>query len=89
MDEEKPSMLQPLLARGVKVNFQDQEGTTALMYAAHYSPLTMVKALLDAGADVNLKNAKGETALAIAEKYSRLTWGQEVIKVLKERGSQQ
>jgi uncharacterized protein len=87
IDEDKPSMLQPLVQRGAKLNLQYEEGTTALMYAAQYGSPGMVRALLDAGSDVNLKNAKGETALSIAEKYSTPTWGQEVIKVLKARGA--
>ena len=89
IDEDKRSMLQAFLKLGINVNLRDEDGSTPLMYAAHYGSPDMVRALIDAGADLNAKNKNGETALTIALKYSVSTWGQEVVQVLKQRGAVQ
>ena len=87
--EDNRSMLQVFLKRGLNVNLLDEDGSTPLMYAAHYGSPDMVRALIDAGADLNAKNKNGETALTIALKYSLNNWGQEVVQVLKQRGADQ
>ena len=89
IDEDDRSMLQVFLKRGLNVNLLDEDGSTPLMYAAHYGSPDMVRALIDAGADLNAKNKNGETALTIALKHSLNNWGQEVVQVLKQRGADQ
>jgi ankyrin repeat protein len=49
------------------LNASDEEGCTALMYAAHFGHQTIAFALIDAGADVSLVNYGGfQTALEMA-----------------------
>ncbi len=51
---------------GRNINEQDDQGATALMYAASQGRLDIVQWLLDHGADVNLQNIDGQTALVHA-----------------------
>ena len=53
-------------ANGADVNAKDENGDTALIWAARYDKEKVVSALLAAGADVNVKNAYGTTALMLA-----------------------
>ena len=73
MDKKlKHEMVKMLLAAGADVNVRikgslEEDGTTALMYAADYKDIEIVKMLLDAGANVNFKNINGVKAIDIAE----------------------
>jgi ankyrin repeat protein len=75
-----------LLAKGAQVNLQDQEGRTALIWAAFGdggtkdSRVAVVKLLLANGADVNLRNSAGKTALMIARDKARL----EIVQLLQK-----
>jgi ankyrin repeat protein len=42
---------------------KDRNGSTALLHAAAFAPISTVKLLLDKGADVNAKNRRSSTAL--------------------------
>jgi ankyrin repeat protein len=55
-----------LLAERVDVNAVSADGTTALMWAAHWNDLPTTRLLLAAGADVNRANDHGVTALTLA-----------------------
>ncbi|RMZ13026.1 hypothetical protein D0862_02453 [Hortaea werneckii] len=55
------AMCELLLERGALVDAPDDEGNTALHYAATSSSASTVHALLRAGADVNLKQSQGLT----------------------------
>ena len=57
--------LKGYLTRGYQVNAQDDEGNTALMFAAEGEPM-ILKELLRHGADPNIKNRSGNTALVSA-----------------------
>ena len=60
-----------LLESGAKVNLQDKDGWSALMYAVRYSEsLATVNLLLDANADVKLLNNYGSSALLIAVSFN-------------------
>ncbi len=53
---------------GANIDDQDQDGYTALMWAARNEHLHPVKVLLDEGANTQLKNNEGLTALDLAKK---------------------
>ncbi|MBQ7593986.1 MAG: ankyrin repeat domain-containing protein [Synergistaceae bacterium] len=53
-----------LAEAGLDVNSQDNNGKTALMYAAEYSePFKRIQELIACGADVNIQDNNGRTAL--------------------------
>ena len=60
-------LLRVLLRAGARVNERDNDGETALMYAAMRGQDVYVDLLLKAGADKELRNSIGRTALMLAE----------------------
>lgn len=72
-----------LLRRGAPVNAREEDGTTALAWAANRGNAPMVRALLDAGADPNLASEMGIGPLALA-----VANGQEaLVPLLLEKGA--
>ncbi|CAK9051210.1 unnamed protein product [Durusdinium trenchii] len=69
-----------LLEAGADVNAEDQDGSTALMIAAHNRHLEVVRVLLEAGADKNAARQDGATALFAAAFSGQL----EVVRMLIE-----
>ena len=61
-------LVDELIGRGVPVDSKDEEGNTALLYAAEGEP-KLVESLLKAGCDVNHQNNEGLTALMRAVAY--------------------
>ena len=61
--ETRVQLIELLIARGAAINHSDEDGRTALMYAARNGDTLAVKALLRNGASVNLADNGGETAL--------------------------
>lgn len=61
-----PEVMDFLLSCDITLDHQDQEGWSALMYAAKLKSRDIIKLLLKAGADVDRQNGAGETALIIA-----------------------
>ena len=64
-----------MIENGFNVNFQDEDGNTALMQMASKEDicgrvLDGVTKLIGLGADLNIQNVKGETALMLALRYS-------------------
>lgn len=69
-----------LLKSNAKLNLQDKDGWTALMYAVRYqNNIEVVKSLVESGADPKISNKYGATALQIASAYSN---NPEIIKYL-------
>ena len=56
-----------LLALGVNINIQNEEGETALMWALQYANVQLVRELIKSGANVNIKDKYGNTALDYAK----------------------
>src|SRR5215813_11983665 len=52
-----------LVASGADLNASDENGATAMMYAAAFSTLADLRLLVDHQANVNAANANGSTAL--------------------------
>lgn len=79
-------MLKNLLEKvGADVNFQNIEGTTALMVAAEQGYVEMVRLLMNAGADATLANIANETASDIAKRTGNHTIAT-LIDSLKNKG---
>lgn len=54
--------IQNLLSIGIDINYQNEYGETALMYAVMLNNIIMVRFLLECGADVNIKDDEGNDA---------------------------
>jgi ankyrin repeat protein len=76
-----PQDLRLLLERGARLNEQNDDGATALMYAVD-DPIK-TRLLLEKGADPNLRSGQGRTALLIA---AGLTGTEETVKLLLDNG---
>jgi ankyrin repeat protein len=63
LTQSRAQLVELLIAKGAAVNHQDDDGRTALMYAAENGDTLAVNALLRNGASVNLADNDGETAL--------------------------
>ena len=70
--EQDTGTVRALVRRGVAVNTPRPDGTTALLWAAHWDDLEMAKLLLDAGADVNAAEDHGVTPLMRAAENASL-----------------
>ncbi|EAY16229.1 hypothetical protein TVAG_341230 [Trichomonas vaginalis G3] len=58
-----PSFLEFFISHGANVNEKNEDGLTALHFAAIYNSIEITEVLLLHGANINEKNKKGETAL--------------------------
>lgn len=63
-----PDLVSWLLAKGAEIDALSPNGTTALMMAAGYGPLTSVERLLKAGADPTRRNQQGMSAADFARR---------------------
>ena len=68
-----------LIAANANLNLQNEDGTTALMFAVSSNHKEIVKLLIDAGADINLKDNDGDTALDFAKEKN------DIIKLLESK----
>ena len=76
-------LIEQLIEAGANLDFQDEDGDTALRRASYYGHLEIVEKLLDAGADVNAKNIGGATSLQEASVMGRL----EIVEKLLDAGA--
>ena len=72
-----------LLDYGTEVNLQNEDGYTALMWAAIYGNLDIVRLLLDRGANLYLQNNNGKTALILASIHDHI----DIVRLLLDRGA--
>jgi ankyrin repeat protein len=82
-DEARVAIIETLLAAKADVKGADDNGATALIWAAQFCPLAAVEALIAAGADVNAKARGGATPLMMAEVMQR----SEIAEALKKAGA--
>jgi hypothetical protein len=75
--------LRELLQGGEDAAQKDEEGRTALHFAAGYGEIECMQVLLENGADVNAKDNNDNTALHYASGYGVV----EAAKVLMEKGA--
>lgn len=69
---------------GPKIDYQDNDGLTALMWASANGYLEIVEYLIrEKSANPNIKNNKGKTALDLAEEKGR----KEVVEFLRKIGA--
>ena len=64
---ENTDIVKALVENGAKVNWQDDNGDTALMYAVYNFSYKSAKILIDAGADPYLANREGYTPAESAD----------------------
>lgn len=62
-----------LLLEDLDVNFQDDEGITALMYAVTFERNDIVELLLQHGADPNIQDYEGFSSLIMASYFGNLS----------------
>ena len=79
----KVDIISILIARGAKVDNQDEEGVTPLMLAASTGKIEAVQALLAQGAKIETQNKLGENALHIAGAHGK----KDVVVELLDRGA--
>ena len=77
----RATVLTALLQHGADVNFQDENGYTALFWAACQNQVAIIHQLLEAGADACIQDQWGNTALNLAAQRGR----SEVVKLLEKR----
>ena len=78
-----PDVVSILLRAGAAVNETQDDGRTALMWAAAYNTPEIISVLLKAGADLNAKHDDGYTALMFAAAYNT----PEAVSILLKAGA--
>ena len=71
----------------ININIQDEEGSTALMYACEEGMEEYIKLLVDAGADLNLQDKYGETALRKVDSPVSIDISNKITRYLIEKGA--
>jgi hypothetical protein len=69
---------------GVNIDFNDENGNTAILLAAKYGAIDALNALINSGVNINKANTKGATPLYFAAKYGET----ECVRVLIQAGAE-
>ena len=86
-----PETIKALIAKEPNINYQDNDGWTALMIASRFSneesSLESVKLLIDSGADLDLREEKDATALMLSVAVNNTTSSLETVETLINAGA--
>ncbi len=69
-----------LIDKGVNINYQNNDGFTALMRALQYNNYDIAKLLIESGANIKLKNCLGEDAIKIVNERAQIKDGKPLFK---------
>ena len=69
-DKANLNLVRDLITLGANLDWQHNDGWTALHYCAYNNHLDIARMLLDAGADVNIQNEYGSTALHVSVRHN-------------------
>ena len=64
--EPNLNLVSDLIVLGANLDWQNNDGWTALHWCAYFNHPEIAKMLLDAGADVNIQNEKGKRPYEVA-----------------------
>lgn len=81
------STVKMLLDKGTNVNERNEDGETALIYAANKGRIDIVKLLLDKGADVNAQTTGGDLPKATALVYAAANGNVDMVELLLDKGA--
>ena len=86
-DAQAASALLSIPSGGANANARDDDGMTALMYAAssENNDPELLKSLLARGAEINIKAKDGETALKLAGRKGKT----EIVRLLEKAGAKE
>lgn len=87
VSEDRSDMTETLLEHGARANKVDEDGNTALIYAAIFCQFESVRVLLEHGADVDIKNDDGYTALDYARRRTQRPKCSKIIKLIEKHGA--
>ena len=81
---DKPYIITYLIEKGIPVNYRDEFGNTAVIFAAQNNNVNIIKTLIEKGADIKTVNDMGTTALmsAVSDGNNCI----EMVKYLIENG---
>ena len=82
-DKANLNLVRDLIVLGANLDWQNNDGWTALHWCAYFNHPEIAKMLLDAGADVNIQDEDGYTALHVSAFNNRI----EITQVLIDAGA--
>ena len=81
--EPNLNLVSDLIVLGANLDWQNNDGWTALHWCTYFNHPEIAKMLLDAGADVNIQDEDGYTALHVSAFNNRI----EITQVLIDAGA--
>jgi len=82
-DKADLNLVSDLIVLGANLDWQDNDGMSALHWCAYWNSPEIAKMLIDAGADVNVQDGDGWTALHVSASYNH----PEIARMLLDAGA--